>query len=68
MADPTANPRSFTDCGATIVIRPEGRGGVIFRCTRPEGHKGEHTNSGDAEGWPLVENTAGVPFLLRWVR
>lgn len=54
------------DCGDMIVISPERQGGVIFACTRQQGHKGEHANNGEADGYPLVENTAGIPFLLRW--
>lgn len=56
------------DCEAMIVIRPERRGGVIFRCTRSAGHDGEHRNIAEGEGWPLVENTSTFGVTVEWDR
>ena len=60
--------RETPECGSMIVVRPEREGGVIFRCDRYLDHAGEHASGGMAEGYPLVENTSDLPFLVRWTR
>lgn len=56
----------MNQCEAIVSIAPEGRGGVIFRCTKPVDHGGGHENVGPGRTWPLVEDSPYLQVTVSW--